>query len=85
MIFSVIVLCTIDRAIIRICANTAWIWQTWFDINYFVSSHMLLLSRLSRQDIVLCKITYIVKLNRKFDFGNNRHCYFENLLKFPFC
>jgi len=53
MIFSVIVLCTIDRAIIWICANTAMIWPRWF-ISHFVShalSHMLLLSRLFRQDL----------------------------------
>lgn len=50
MIFSVIVLCTIDRAIIWICANTSVIWPRCF-ISHFVSSHMLLLSRLSCQDL----------------------------------
>jgi len=64
MIFSVIVLCTIDRAIIRICANTAMIRPRGF-VNHFVPSRMLMLSRLSHQNFCVISLTInIVQADR---------------------
>jgi len=83
MIFSVIVLCTIDRAIMWICANTAMIWPRWF-ISHFVSSHMLLLSRLSRQDLrVNSHKTYCTSWNRNW-FWDWSSLLFRDLLEHSF-